>query len=388
MTSSGVSAIHNSFYINGVNVDEDFNAFDYEQGYSPRGTIHNGIGAHQFNVGIRMPKLKLTGYRKSYADSQQSAWEQMRVQNATAATDVEYDVALELGNNAAPAVGDRAIFYPGKLAAAVGAGDVKPDDIYAWSPSFSGVGKAPMTCDIVSMYIGPGDQTSAAFDSNPNAYTLPIKGAVCGVEIIQPTGTKASGTISATGTISDGDLFTLGGVTYTFKTSLSPTAGQILIGSSYLVAMQNLYAALTGGYGAGTLYATGTAVLAAYLAGTVNLTPPGTTGIITITYRASGTAGNAYTLAFTGTNLAKSGTTLASGVAGETAAMTFTSATSSGGSYTTFGTFLSDGTVQKGEWLEIVPGTTINRYLKVGVDMSSTSQIMIAHFYFARYWSN
>ena len=53
---------------------------------------------------------------------------------------------------------------------------------------------------------------------------------------------------------SDGNTLTISGVTFTFKTTLTPAAGEVLIGVSATTAAQNFKAALNGAAGAGTTY--------------------------------------------------------------------------------------------------------------------------------------
>lgn len=53
---------------------------------------------------------------------------------------------------------------------------------------------------------------------------------------------------------SDGDTLTIQGVVFTFKTALTPTAGEVLIGGSADVARANLVLAINGGAGAGINY--------------------------------------------------------------------------------------------------------------------------------------
>lgn len=52
----------------------------------------------------------------------------------------------------------------------------------------------------------------------------------------------------------DGDTVTVAGVTFTFKTTLGSTAGNVLIGASATTARANLAAAVNGTSGAGTTY--------------------------------------------------------------------------------------------------------------------------------------
>ncbi len=62
------------------------------------------------------------------------------------------------------------------------------------------------------------------------------------------------GTFIVGATVSDGDTVTIGGVTFTFKTTLGTTAGNVLIGVSTTTSAQNLLAAINGAAGAGTTY--------------------------------------------------------------------------------------------------------------------------------------
>jgi flagellar hook protein FlgE len=128
----------------------------------------------------------------------------------------------------------------------------------------------------------------------------------------------ATGTLTSSGTKpSDGDQVTIGGTTYTFKTTLtaSTTANQVLIGASSTTALANLVNAINGntadtnGSGAagyGTLTQANGSVTAAD-------TTPGT--LITLTATTAGTAGNSVALTGGNTLTASGSGDLTGGVA-------------------------------------------------------------------------
>ena len=127
-------------------------------------------------------------------------------------------------------------------------------------------------------------------------------------------GASATGNVSITAQPADGNNFviTAGSVfTYTFKTALTPSAGEVLIGGTTAATIANLFAAMTGGAGSGTAYAAGTTPLS-----TSTIVASGPVAlVINLTATTPGTGGNAYTLAKTGANLAISGGTLTGGAA-------------------------------------------------------------------------
>jgi hypothetical protein len=61
-------------------------------------------------------------------------------------------------------------------------------------------------------------------------------------------------TLTSTGTFSDNDTVTIGGVTFTMKTTLGATAGNVLIGANAAASIANLVAAINGAAGAGSTY--------------------------------------------------------------------------------------------------------------------------------------
>jgi len=85
----------------------------------------------------------------------------------------------------------------------------------------------------------------------------------------------------------DGDFVTLGLNTYTFKTSLTPTAGEVLIEATSADSADNLVAAVSGGAGAGTKYATGTSA-------SPNITVARVGNTMTVEYNVVGFIGNSF----------------------------------------------------------------------------------------------
>jgi len=123
-------------------------------------------------------------------------------------------------------------------------------------------------------------------------------------------GVRASGTVTnATAVPSANDTVTIGGRVYTFKSTLS-AAYDVLIGATIAATMDNLLKAINGTGIAGTNYFAGT------LANPNVYATAGATGVVNVISRYTGTAGNLITLAKSGTNLAVSAATLASGTNG------------------------------------------------------------------------
>jgi hypothetical protein len=122
---------------------------------------------------------------------------------------------------------------------------------------------------------------------------------------------KASGVLTLSANPSDGDTVTIDTDTFTFKTSLTPTAGQILIGADADESLANLVAAITGGAGSGTLYAAGTTTTGTYTA--ANRTPA--VNQMTATAVLGGTGGNSIATTETGSNMAWGDSTMSGGAA-------------------------------------------------------------------------
>lgn len=72
-------------------------------------------------------------------------------------------------------------------------------------------------------------------------------------------GVKATQVLTGSGAFSDGETVTVGGTTYTFKTTLTNlVANEVLIGANLATSLDNLKLAINAGSGIGTNYSTGT----------------------------------------------------------------------------------------------------------------------------------
>ncbi len=122
-------------------------------------------------------------------------------------------------------------------------------------------------------------------------------------------GVKATGTLTASGTFSNGDTITIGDVTYTMRTALTSPAvkNEILIGAAALNSLDNIKLAVNAGSGEGTNYSTGT-VANPKVTATTNTD---TTQVVEA--RDIGTDGNSIVTTETGTNSAWGAATLESG---------------------------------------------------------------------------
>lgn len=65
----------------------------------------------------------------------------------------------------------------------------------------------------------------------------------------------ASGTLTLTGNLSNGDTVVIGGKTYTLQTTLTDVDGNVAVGASAAATIDNLYAAINLSGTAGTQYA-------------------------------------------------------------------------------------------------------------------------------------
>jgi len=124
------------------------------------------------------------------------------------------------------------------------------------------------------------------------------------------SGTTATGTLTSNATApGNGDTVTIGSYTYTFRTTLTTpsVAGEVLIGSSAAVALDNVKAAINGSAGAGTTYAEGT------LANDQAIATTNTDTTQLVVARWSGVFGNSIGTTESSSNLSWGATTLTGG---------------------------------------------------------------------------
>jgi len=121
-------------------------------------------------------------------------------------------------------------------------------------------------------------------------------------------GDHATGTITAAGNPANNETVTLGSRTYTFKTTLTGAANEVLIGAAATNSLDNLKAAVNGTAGEGTTYGTGTVAHADIIAGNKTATT------IVFHARLAGTDGNSLaTTETSATALSFGGATLTGG---------------------------------------------------------------------------
>lgn len=124
-----------------------------------------------------------------------------------------------------------------------------------------------------------------------------------------PTGVQATQTLTSTGTApANNDTVTIGSKVYTFKTTLTGAADEVLIGASAAIALDNLKSAINATAGAGTTYGTGTV---AHTQVTATTNTDTTQVVQAISY---GTVGNAIATTETSAQLSWGAATLANGV--------------------------------------------------------------------------
>lgn len=86
----------------------------------------------------------------------------------------------------------------------------------------------------------------------------------------------------------DGETVTIGGVTLTWKTTLTPTAGEVLRGANITASLTNMASAINGSAGAGTTYVALSAANRIILTNTLRLSATSTASTVTIVGKGSG----------------------------------------------------------------------------------------------------
>lgn len=125
----------------------------------------------------------------------------------------------------------------------------------------------------------------------------------------QIAATAADGTLISDATApANNATVTIDGHVYTFKTTLSGAADEVLIGASAAAALTNLKAAINGAAGAGTTYGTFTIAHETVEAGALTSTT------LFVSARSAGEAGNALATTETSSHLAWGAATLSGGV--------------------------------------------------------------------------
>ena len=353
-------------FINGWEITANMTQSAYQHNFKANPTMPQNVGVKMFSPGMFQPRLNFANTYRAHGQGAINLHNLLRTV-ANQGGDTTLTVSEIRGANATPAAGDLGLTFSGTLQnydlkQSANGGQLTADVVLMprglWHPAFPRL--------LYTQDTGTSSVTSTAIDMGASAVGLTY-GGVATLQVFTPTGVQATGTITLSGTPSDADTFTIGGTVYTFKTTLTPTAGQVLIGGSAAVAAVNLFKAMTGGDGAGTNYASGTTVAPS----TIYVSVPSASNVITVTYKTTGTAGNSFTLAKSGANLAVSGATLAGGSNGTAVTFKVQTATSSGGSYTDRATFTLDGTVRNAERIEVAVGTTLDRWARVTTSGSS-----------------
>lgn len=124
--------------------------------------------------------------------------------------------------------------------------------------------------------------------------------------ITVPAAVAATGTLTGTANMANGETVTIDGKVYTFQTVLTDVDGNVLIGAALTDSLDNIRAAINLDAGAGTLYANSTT-----LHPTVSAVDTPTT--IVVTAKSSGSAANVIATTETGANMSWGSATLSGG---------------------------------------------------------------------------
>lgn len=172
----------------------------------------------------------------------------------------------------------------------------------------------PKTDLLVNIYASNTANTITvpASQNNIGGTTGNSRAIICGYQTLADT--YATGTVTSNGTnVSNNDTVTIGGKVYTFKTTLTPAEGEILIGATATDSLTNLSRAINNSGGTpGTDYQVAAESAWVTCSAVVSL-------VITLTSIGPGTAGNSTTLAKSAATLTVSGGVLSGAVNGNDA---------------------------------------------------------------------
>lgn len=134
-------------------------------------------------------------------------------------------------------------------------------DIFAESDGILGSFDAPIDTAMRAAVLGPKTiaklrASKAVRESGLGDRVLEngLIGPFLGYNVVMNNNLPWSATLSIGTQPTDGDTVVISGVTFTFKTTLGSTAGNVLIGADAAAARANLAAAVNGTSGAGTTY--------------------------------------------------------------------------------------------------------------------------------------
>jgi hypothetical protein len=92
------------------------------------------------------------------------------------------------------------------------------------------------------------------FSEADATYKMGYRGKFLGCSLYESSNLAGSATLAIATQPADGYVVTVNGVTFTFKTTLGTTAGNVLLGADAAAAQANLISAINGTSGAGTTY--------------------------------------------------------------------------------------------------------------------------------------
>ena len=114
---------------------------------------------------------------------------------------------------------------------------------------------APPPADGLSLRVDPA--LGRIVCEGPSGEIVALNAGLIGVPV---HGVAASGTLTTSGPPANGATVTIGTQVYTFQTTLTNVAGNVLIGVSAATALDNLKAAVNKDAGGGTTYAAATVI--------------------------------------------------------------------------------------------------------------------------------